>query len=152
MLWLFGVLVSMVMASSSQEETLWLSRQQTLYSQKKWDAFFGGAAFIRSRSNEAILDHSTALEIMALSLHCRWPMIESLAQETSSMGPLSQQAMKLVRMKKGYKDFLSERIQGTESLIAQTQKIRRDWSLTKGQLQKLASPDRVRAHVRSACD
>lgn len=147
---LFFILASTTNASPLSEGEL-LKRQQSLYSEKQWDAFFGGAVYLREHTDGQFMDYSQALEIMALARHCQWPIIESLAANITDQEPLSQRSLRVVRMKKGYLKFLNDMQHGRGKISEQIKILRKDWPLSQEKLQKLTSPERVRVHVRSLC-
>lgn len=131
-----------------------LRQQQDLYHQKAWDAFFGGAYYIRASSYADIKDHSLALEIMALSRHCQWAVIQDLSAflENQPQMKLSQKAFGLIKMKQQYKRFIDDSQNPSQNISVRIKDMRESWPVQATQILKLKDPSSLRLHVRSLCD
>lgn len=155
----FIFFVSFASANNNSNDRELLERQKELYrasqnDSTQWDAFFGGAVYLRALGNSKTIDHSMALEIMALGRHCQWSALRALDQMHLNKEnlPLSTKAMALIRLKKGFQIFISDPKNFNKNFIQTLSKIREQWSLTERELRLLTHPENLRLHVRSLCD
>jgi hypothetical protein len=155
------LLSSSAMAQGLKNDSQLLERQKQLYANSQttnsnstsWDSFFGSALYLRATGGSEVVDHSFALELMALARHCQWEVIIDLTQGAQEIpsSPLSNKALALIKLKKGFQTFMSDPRNSKTSWIERAAKTRDQWPLTQRELRLLSSPENLRLHVESLC-
>lgn len=132
-----------------------LQLQQSYYESQEWDQFFAHIQYHRLkktlRQQPQFEDHALALELMALSRHCRWQDISQLIQ-VYDLGLKSQEALAYIYMKAELQSFSKDQENRRSALLQRLKKQRDWWPLPEEKLKILTSPDQLRVKVASLCE
>ncbi len=132
------------------------ARARALYEANNFDAYFGTARWLRGLHWDKLTfperDQWTALELLALARHCRWPEIKRFAESTADLGRLSQDTLSMIRVKTEYGKFESDPKPLRQTLQTSALQKQSRWKLEQSEFTRLASPDNVRVHVESRCE
>ena len=131
-----------------------LERQKELYQAGDWDAFFGGALYLRTQKPDSTtLDTALALELMALARHCQWALIDEIQQKQASFlkGPASQKALSFIHLKKEYKVFTKDTRTPKKGFTERLQSSKNQWPIEEQKLSAITNPQNVKMAVGSLC-
>lgn len=148
---LFLFFIVYAQASSSWTDENVLKRQQELYSQEQWNAFFGTTLYFKfHHPNSRLKDHVLALELLALARHCQWELIHKQL-EPSVSGPLANEAMIYIKQKKEYVAFINNIKNQVLPLNKTIEDQKNQWPIQIEDLTKITTPESLGMRIKSRC-
>jgi hypothetical protein len=129
---------------------------QAQYRNQQFDAFFGLVQWVRANLwanlNSEQRDHWFSLELMAMARFCLWSDIQKAARyKVVNRGPLVQKSLEIIALKSAYQKYTSDPTVQKPSFLKEIELKQNQWQIQSADLQKLASPVHLRAHVESQC-
>jgi hypothetical protein len=129
--------------------------QKELYKSKDWNYFFAISEYLSVHGinvNVKSYEQRVALEMLALSKHCRFKDALNLAQQikVSDMAlPIIDEAISVIELQKAYELKKNKGSEFTKTpLIVDSKSY---WSIKDKQLLKLGHPKKIRKVVKSLC-